>query len=278
MVHETETLFIVLFSGVMILTASAAFAAVADFDGLALDSDSHYGGAGSGATGFTDGDAWFSHNDSSYAWDGFVYSNVNDTTTAGFTNQFAAITGTDVSGSGNYGVSYVPLDYTGSYAPVPQVISFGAVTGEDYNTTISGMYVTNTTYAYLSMTQSDGFGKKFGGDKGHDPDWFLLTVKGITESGYTANTVEFYLADFRFEDDTLDYIVDEWTWMDLSGLGNVVGLEFSLSSSDSGMYGMNTPGYFAFDNLNGAPVPVPGAIWLFGAGLISLVGLVRGRR
>ena len=214
----------VLVSGVMIMSVSGVSAAVANFDDLALAPNSYYGGAGSGEIGFTNGDAWFSHNAGTYSWDGFTYSNVNDTSTPGFTNQFAAVTGSDVSGSGNYGVSYVPLDYSGSYESVPQTVSFGADTGEDYNAVISGMYVTNTTYAYLSMLNGDGIGKQFGGADGNDEDWFKLTVKGITETGYTANSVDFYLADFRFEDNSLDYIVDEWTWLDLSGLGAVVGL------------------------------------------------------
>lgn len=252
-------------------------AAVVDFDSLPLASNSHWGGAGSGEYGFTDGDAYFAHNDGSWSWDGFVYSNETDTTTAGYTNQFSAITGTDVSGSGNYGICYSPLDYSGSYENIPQTVSFGAVTGEDYNTTISGMYVTNTTYAYLSMTQSDTFGKLFGGADGTDPDYFKLIIKGIDELGNYTGTVDFYLADFRNSDDSLDYIIDEWTWVDLTSLGAVVGLEFSLESSDNdAIYGMNTPSYFAFDNLNGtAPVPVPSAIVIFAFGLIGLVGLRR---
>jgi hypothetical protein len=73
-------------------------------------------------------------------------------------------------------------------------------------------------------------------------------------SGYNSNhdslgTVVFYLADFRFEDSTQDYIVDSWQTVDLSSLGAVRYLDFKLESSDVGQYGMNTPAYFALDNL-----------------------------
>ena len=61
--------------------------------------------------------------------------------------------------------------------------------------------------------------------------------------------IDFYLADFRFDDNTLDYIVDQWTTVDLSGLTNAVELQFSLSSSDVGDFGMNTPAYFAVDHV-----------------------------
>jgi hypothetical protein len=236
---------------VLVTFAVNAQAAVCTLDDLLLDPDSYYGGAGSGAGDWTNGDAYFVHYADDYSWSGFTYSNVNDTTTPGYLNQFAAITGTDVSGTGNYGVSYIPLDWMGgTYDPIPQFVALGAVTGEDYNTTISGLYITNTTYAYLSMLNGDSFAKKFGGESGDDPDYFKVIIKGVDEEAAYTGTVEFYLADFRFEDNNQDYIVDAWTWVDLTSLGNVVGLEFSIDSSDAGAYGINTPAYFAFDNIN----------------------------
>ncbi len=266
-----KKLLLLVFSSILLL-APAAFAAMATFDDLTLAPNSHWGGAGSGETGFTNGDAYFPHTSGSNSWSGFVYSNINNTATAGYTNQFAAYTGTDVSGSGNYALSYIPLDWKGgTYKPIPQTASFGAVTGEDYNSTISGAYFTNTTYAYLSMSTGDQFAKKFGGTSGDDPDWFKLIIKGIDNGGNYTGTVDFYLADFRFADNSKDYIVDKWTWVDLTGLGKVVGLEFSLASSDNSAYGMNTPAYFAMDNLNA--VPIPGAVWLLGSGLIGLIGI-----
>jgi len=45
--------------------------------------------------------------------------------------------------------------------------------------------------------------------------------------------------------------VEDWTWVDLTSLGTqVVSLEFELTSSDVGEFGMNTPSYFLFDNLS----------------------------
>ena len=265
-------------AAIMLLLGSLpVMAAVATFDDLSLAPESHYGGAGSGVTtGFTDGDAYFEHDSEDYVWSGFSYSNHTDTTTPGYHNQFSAITGGGVNGSANYAVSFVPLDWqSGTYESMPTTVSFGAVTGEDYGTTISGMYVTNTTYAYLSMLNGDGFAKNFGGTTGDDPDWFKLSVKGITTAGTLTSAIDFYLADFRFADNSQDYIINDWTWLDLSGLGDVAGLQFSLTSSDTGAYGMNTPSYFAMDDLNGAPVPIPGAVWLLGSGLLGLVGIRR---
>lgn len=264
------------------LIAPLANAAVCTFDDNPLPASSHYGGANSGSTGFTSGDAYFAHTDSSYAWNGWIYSNETDTTTPGHLNQFSAITGEGVNGSNNYAISYIMLDWMGSppsyvptYEPIPEIISFGAVTGEDYNTAISGAYFTNTTYSYLSMTNGDQFAKKFGGETGDDKDWFKIIIKGIKDDGTYTDSIDFYLADFRFDDNSLDYIVDEWTWVDLTGLGSVIGLEFSVDSSDKSAYGINTPNYFAIDDLNGqapVPTPVPGAIWLLASGLLGLAG------
>jgi hypothetical protein len=269
--------FYLMIAAILFLMAPAVNAAVVTFDDNFLAPESHYGGADSGVTtGFTSGDAYFDHTSEAYYWEGWSYSNHTDTTTSGVPNQFSAITGGGVSGSSNYGVCFVPLDWQGgTYDSVPQTISFGAVTGEDYDTTISGMYVTNTTWAYLSMRDGDQFAKKFGGASGNDPDWFKMTYWGIKADGSLTGTSDFYLADFRFGNNSQDYIIDNWNWIDFTALGDVVGLQFALTSSDSSAWGMNTPSYFALDNLNGSPVPIPGAVWLLGSGLLGLVGFRR---
>jgi hypothetical protein len=121
---------------------------------------------------------------------------------------------------------------------------------------INSLAITNSSYAALSMLNGDFFGKQFGStlnangevDGTNGEDWFLLEIVGHKLDG-TTDTVEFYLADYRFSDDADDYIVDEWTSLDLSSLGYLSKLEFLLSSSDTGDFGMNTPGFFALDNI-----------------------------
>ena len=91
--------------------------------------------------------------------------------------------------------------------------------------------------------------KKFGGSEGTDPDYFLLKIKGIGSTGEEVGVVEFALADYRFEDSASDYIVDQWTRVDLSSLVGARKLQFGLESSDVGEFGMNTPAYFALDQV-----------------------------
>ena len=105
------------------------------------------------------------------------------------------------------------------------------LTGAAANNTVTGMHITNTTYAANSMRDGDAFSKQFGGASGNDQDWFLLTIKGYTAGNETTDSVNFYLADYRFADNSQDYIIKDWQWVDLTSLGNVDSLSFSLNSS-----------------------------------------------
>ncbi len=167
--------------------------------------------------------------------------------------QYTAIPGSGQGGSDNYGISFI------GYIDPPTVIL-------DSAGVVDGFSVTNNNYAYYSMLEGDAIAKKFGGISGDDEDWFLLTITGKDVGGAVTGTVDFYLADFRFADNQSDYIVDDWEFVDLASLGVVKSLEFALSSSDVGGYGMNTPAYFAADTF----VPEPGTILLLGAGCLTL--------
>ncbi|HMO36139.1 MAG TPA: DUF4465 domain-containing protein, partial [Gemmatales bacterium] len=66
--------------------------------------------------------------------------------------------------------------------------------------------------------------------------------------------------------------------VDLSGLGaGTSALTFELTSSDVGPFGMNTPAYFAMDNLVVA-VPEPGTMALVGSAALGLIGWYGRRR
>ena len=77
-----------------------------------------------------------------------------------------------------------------------------------------------------------------------------------------------FLFDFLAATPGTDYILDEWTWLDTSSFGAIKELGFALTSSDNGDWGMNTPGYFAYDNLTIAPEPGTGM--LVGLGLMLI--------
>lgn len=183
------------------------------------------------------------------SWYGVAVSNQTDNVSLGnVNNQFNSAAGGDVSGTGNYGVIF-DANSSGMNMGPDNAITFS---NKDYpeGKIVHGCYVTNNTYGTNSMMNGDGFAKKFGGTTGNDTDFFKLTATGFDAAGTETGKVNFYLADYRFEDNQKDYIVKDWRWMDLSSLGQVSKIMFTISSSDAGEYGMNTPAYFCIDNIN----------------------------
>lgn len=223
--------------GVAVLNEADVPNQIVTFADVVLNEAGTFTGSSSdGDASFESGLLSFNYSNSGW-WSGFGASNTQDDTTAGFVNDKSAIT---ASGMDSVGDTYGIVNGTLNSAVFTN--------GGAHN--VSGLYVTNSTYATLSMQTGDAFAKAFGGDSGDDEDFFKLTVWGTQLSGEsTVDTVEFYLADFRFNDNDSDYIVTNWRWMDLQVLGPVTELNFALSSSDNGDFGMNTPAYFMVDNI-----------------------------
>ena len=229
---------------VVLVITSTVYADVADFEDMNLLPESYWNGS-DGPGGFVSGDIRFSniYNSDWDSWEGFSCSNITDNTTSGLDGQYNAITGAGQAGTASYAVCCV------GWTEIPTMtLNTPAV--------VDGLYVTNSNYAYYSMLNGDMFSKKFGGDSGNDPDFFLLTVTGKDSDGVITGTVDFYLADFRSGNNNDDYILDTWEYVDLSSLGTVKTIEVALSSSDTGDWGMNTPAYFALDSIEYQPVSV----------------------
>lgn len=180
------------------------------------------------------------------SFEGFTISNVQDSVTPGVTNNRAAFPAIGYN-SPQYAVGH---GVSGMYISPPQLLKPAQADS------VYGFYVTNATIDVLSMEYGDSTAKKFGGMSGADPDWLKLTITGyhyfdfIGDSVGVAGSVAFYLADFRSASVDSDYIVKDWRWVDLSALGWVDSLSFTVSSSDTDSIGlMNTPAYFCMDDL-----------------------------
>jgi hypothetical protein len=217
--------------------------------------------------GFTSNGTFFSnsYDTTFHSWSGWAYSNVNDPTTTGpspfltdFNHQFAAITGTAPGGSGNYGIS----SGSGAYINLPS------------GTSPVSFEVTNTTYSFLSMTLGDGFGKKFS-----TGDFFELKIfgySGLNGTGTQVGEVDFFLANYTSAN---SLPVDVWTLVNLTSLADAQSLGFDYASSDVGQFGINTPEFFAMDDLtlSTTSVPEPSSVILALAGL-GIVGLFASHR
>lgn len=201
---------------------------VSGCDDLNLNSESFWNGS-DGSGSFTSGSVKYlnSYNKSWASWSGFAYSNKTDKTTAGYANQYSAISGKGALNTNNYIIGYGT-----------DTIVFNK------NVDLDGFYITNSTYAYLEMLNGSSFSKKFTTN-----DWFKITIKGYDNNKNKVNEQDYYLADFRFTDNSKNYILNEWRWVDLSLFKNVSYLTFQKTSSDVGTWGMNTPDYFCMDEL-----------------------------
>ncbi len=181
----------------------------------------------------------FTNNTQNGYWGGFTASNRTDVTQTGLNAQYTAVTGCGYDGSSQYAVAYTMGVQTDVYA------------ADGQSHTVTGCYVTNNLWTYEDMVQG-GYGEPpYGGTSGNDPDWFKVTATGKNAGGQVVGTLDFYLADFRFANNAEDYVLDTWEWFDLSPLGSVATISFSLSSSRGSGYNMLTPAYFCMDNFNG---------------------------
>lgn len=216
-----------------------------DFENITLSVESFDNGS-SGSGGFAQDHSFYENNydDTWGSWTGFSISNVTDNTTPGWGNQYSAFPGSGANGSLNYGI-YYPMG------------------GIDLTTISNGVYldsvkITNASYAAISMRDGDAYGKQFGSiydangveDGTNGEDYFRIWIMAEYVGG-ELDSMEFYLADFRFADPNDDYILDEWVNVDLSVFDQPVArLDFRFESSDVGQWGINTPTYFGIDDLS----------------------------
>ena len=206
---------------------------VINFEDVDLKGEQYYKGAdGAGLFVASDVFSFLTTYDAEYDyWEGFAVS---------------ATTGSDFNGYGT------PSEFNSCIGGGMESRQFAVGYFSQYNHMMSGecpqiyatkpykpeyLYVNNAAYAYQSMLHGDAYAKKFTED-----DYFVLTITGRTLEGDETGHVDVYLAkDGK--------IMNEWTKVDLSELGAVDHLDFSMDSSDQSYGFINTPTYFCMDNM-----------------------------
>jgi hypothetical protein len=99
------------------------------------------------------------------------------------------------------------------------------------------------------ITQGFGYARKF-----TQGDYCTLTAHGINANGEECGTVVYYIADYRNEDSTKWILNTDWDWMDLTSLGAVKSIYFTMETTDVGDWGANTTFYFGLDQITIRPI------------------------
>ena len=204
------------------------------------------------------------------AWSGFSVSSKVDNTFGGndLSHEYGAYAPLGANGTGSGG--------SATYGVADNFKQGDALINLPSGATPYSIDITNSTYAAQSITQGDQFARAF-----HQGDYFELNIlgfSGLNGTGTQVGDVPFFLADYRGS--TL-LLVSNWTTVSLSSLGGAESLAFTLTSTDTGPFGINTPAFFAVDNIVGTTVvPEPSSVVLcvIGVGSAGLCYLRRRMR
>ena len=217
----------------MEMTANSTATFENEEGGIQLDAENHNwlgNNPQSGSNTWNSGDfSLYTYDDNSWGTDyyyGFYASNETENTSTGYEQPYRSAVGGAYEGS-NFAIW--TNDYYGSNSirlanPMP----------------VAGFFVTNNAYTVNDMV-GNGWSKKF-----DETDWLNVVCVGKI-AGVTTGTVVVELAkDGKY--------IKDWTYVDLSSLGQVNEVVFTMEGSDSSYGYLNTPAYFCLDNF-GATMP-----------------------
>ncbi|WP_352421430.1 DUF4465 domain-containing protein [Proteiniphilum sp.] len=142
-------------------------------------------------------------------------------------------TGGGNNGSDNFLVTYGYMDLDFDYGDGRPILSF-----EDNKArTIKGLYVNSTNYFIAVALAGNPLSPPLG--EGED-------VKLIA-TGYDADDNEVSSTEMTFA--TFEKAVTEWTYWDLSSLGDIVMLRINMTGGTDNGYGFSLPAYYAVDDI-----------------------------
>jgi hypothetical protein len=214
---------------------------VATFEELALNEDSVLNMKQEGedmvSSAFVSAGFKFNYNYNANwdSWSGYAVSGRTDTTYVSYVlGQYNSCVGHGYGGSANYLVAY----------PQGETIEVA-----DENTgarILKGMYVAVNTYVQNAIVNGD----IYSGAAFTTGDYFTLNIVGLDADGEPTDTLTYALADYRSADATAHSYAKDWSYVDLTALGEVSALKFFMDGSRKGQWGLDTPAYFLMDNFN----------------------------
>ena len=195
---------------------------------------------------------------------GFVVSNWNYKTNIpgqsgdwwySYLNQCSVFSGTHgandggYGGSSNFAVMFGYVDFFNSTYATRPTLNFTSGSG-----VIEGMQICLSSYTYGVIQNGNQFGEHGVAVPLSDVDegtgYLKLLAYGFDGNAPTNNgdPVEIFLAKYNNYLPVVSPLIN-WTYFDLSALGNVTRVEFNFDGNYSGTYGLNTPAYICIDNV-----------------------------
>ena len=216
-----------------LLCTFACIAQVVDFEDLTLEPNSSW--IGSDGTGQFSSSYLTLYNDYSTqygSWQGFAYTNGTDTESEASTNLSSCV-GHGAGNSAYYVNAYIGIDWMGgTYDPIP--------VGMKINTANSGDFENRGAYFCMPVSLKKYVDRSYASHQ----YYFKLKARAYA-NGTLVGEREIMLADFT---EGHSYMMDDWTYVDLSWIENADSLDFIALSNDSGNWGINTPMYFCMDD------------------------------
>lgn len=140
----------------------------------------------------------------------------------------------------NATVPYLVAYYGSFFGKRPTDMVFND--GKNYDP--QGVYVNLTSYPYYCLEYGLAPARPF-----TNGDEFHLTIHGVAPDE-TEKEVTVSLCTYANGDLTINR---GWKYVDLTSLGTVNELYFTMDGTDTGLYGLNTPSFFALDKLSVKP-------------------------
>ncbi len=218
----------------------------ADMENITLQPNSYLDGfSNPGNNTWTSGNCEF-RNYYDVAWEkGFAVSNLKDSLWFGNPNSYNQFASKPLTGG------YVPMGGGAMSDNYLVAIGYGNGATVKFTTPCNPktINIAPTFYNIKIMREGDATNgiTKFGGVTGDDPDWFKITFRKYLGGALTNDSVEHYLADYRFASN-LDFVQEQWMWVDISTLGLADSL-LMYARATNGMTNYIIYSSFCVDNL-----------------------------
>lgn len=178
------------------------------------------------------GIAFGHHADAVYGtWDGFTASISRDASKPAsiYTDQFSAAAPVDAPYLVGYYASYL----------ADNACTIALTSGDIFEPT--GVKVCLNTVAFYAVQEGGDFNRPLN----QNGDKLTLSIHGVKADG-SEKQIDCTMASCS---GGVTNVIDNWRWVDLRPLGRVKQIYFTMSSTDTGEWGDNTPEYFCLRSL-----------------------------